>query len=90
MQYKVFSIRDSKAEIFNLPWYKTTLAEALRDFSTVAKDPKTLPGQYPEDFDLWYMGDYDDQTGKITSLPTPQHMEKAVNLLKKPSQTLEI
>lgn len=81
MELKVYSIRDAKAEIFNPPFYKKTHGEAERDFSTLCRDEKAMPAQYPEDFDLYYLGTYDDVSGKLTPLDTPQHITKAVNVL---------
>jgi len=82
MQLKMYSIRDSKSEIFNRPFFKNTEGEALRDFETGVKDPSTMLHNHPEDFDLFYLGVYDDNTGKMESLPTPKHVIKAVNCLK--------
>lgn len=83
MQLKIYSIRDAKGEIFNQPFYKKTHGEAERDFQTLCKDEKSMPHQYPEDFDLYFLGHYDDQTGKIQSLDTPQHITKAVNVISR-------
>lgn len=82
MQLKIYSIRDSKGLIYNTPFYQRTHGEAERNFSTVANDTKSTIAQYPEDYDLYYLGDYDDQTGKITSLDTPQHIQKAAHCIK--------
>lgn len=79
MILKAFSIRDAKAQIFHPPWYKTTHGEAERDFRTTVNDSKTTLNQYPEDFDLYYIGEYDDNSGKFQSLDTPQHVLKAVS-----------
>lgn len=85
MQLKIYSIRDSKSEIFNLPFYKHTHGEAERDFSQISNDPKSSIYQYPEDYDLYFVGEYDDNSGKITPLDSPQHIVKAVQL-KRPLQ----
>lgn len=77
MQVKMYSIRDAKGEIFNPPFYKGTHGEAERDFDKLCRDEKSMPYQYPEDYDLYYLGIYDDQTGRIESLATPQHIVKA-------------
>lgn len=74
----MFSIRDSKTGIFHYPFAKNTHGEAERDFRTTVKDEKTMLNKYPEDYDLYYLGEYDDQTGKVSSLDTPQHVIKAV------------
>lgn len=80
MKLKVYSIRDAKAEAFNPPFYKHTHGEAERDFHQLAKKSDSMVAQYPEDYDLWYLGDFDDQSGKVTPLETPQHIIKAVQL----------
>lgn len=90
MKLKAFSIRDAKAEVFNTPYFKSTHGEAERDFRTAVNDPKTKLNQYPEDFDLYYLGEYDDQSGNFVSLKTPQHVVKAVLCVnKKREPTLE-
>lgn len=80
MELKAYSIRDQKGEIFNPPFYKKTHGEAERDFHQLVKDDKSMPGQYPEDYDLYYLGIYDDQTGLFKSLDTPQHIIKAIQV----------
>lgn len=80
MFLKMYSIRDQKADIFHPPHFQKTHGEAERNFKTLVNDPKSQPALYPEDFDLYYVGDYDDNTGKVTPLDTPQHIIKAVQL----------
>lgn len=77
----MYSIRDAKAEIFHVPFFKKSHGEAERDFKTTVNDGKTQLHQYPEDFDLYYIGVYDDNKGVTKSLDTPQHVVKAVNCL---------
>lgn len=79
MQLKIFSIRDSKGEIYNTPFFQKTHGEAERSFRELVNDEKSMPHKYPDDFDLYYVGDYDDQKGTISSLETPQHLIKAIN-----------
>lgn len=78
MELKVFSIRDAKGEIFNSPFFKKTLGEAERDFHQLCQDEKSMVAKYPDDYDLYYIGDYCDESGKMKPLDTPQHMVKAV------------
>jgi len=78
MILKIFSIRDAKSSLFHAPFYKISHGEAERDFRTASNDEKSTLNKYPEDFDLYYLGEYDDNTGKFQSLDTPQHVMKAV------------
>lgn len=82
MELKAFSVRDQKGEIFHTPFFKKTHGEAERDFAQLCSDPKSTVAQFPEDFDLYYVGTYDDQKGTFQSLDTPQHMLKAVSVRK--------
>lgn len=85
MQMKMYSVRDAKAQIYHPPYYKHTHGEAERDFRTLTNDEKSTLSQYPEDFDLYFLGEYDDQTGKMLPLDTPQHVIKAIDC-KTPQQ----
>lgn len=77
MILKIFSIRDSKGEVYNQPFFKKTHGEAERDFTTLVKDQKSTVALYPEDFDLYFIGEYDDNSGTLKPLDTPQHVLKA-------------
>lgn len=79
---KIYSIRDQKSEVFNTPFYQSTHGEAERNFHHLCNDQKSTIAQYPSDFDLYYLGEYDDNTGQFSGLDTPQHIAKAVSQIK--------
>lgn len=80
MILKAFTIYDSKAKVFHLPFFKHTHGEAERDFTELVRDEKSLIAKYPDDYDLYVAGEYNDQTGVFQSLDTPQHLIKAAAL----------
>lgn len=80
MVLKAYSIRDEKSEIFHLPFFKHTHGEAEREFKTLTNDNKSTISKFPEDYDLFHIGTYDDNTGKFEPLVTPTHMVKAIQL----------
>jgi len=82
MILQVFTIKDSKTGIFNSPFFNHTPGEAERNFRELANDPQSMIGKYPEDYDLYALGKYDDQTGKVAWEETPQHLVKATQLVK--------
>lgn len=82
MQTEMVVIRDSKADCYNNPWYTRTLGEAERNFRELVNDKETLVGKYPEDYDLYKIGTYDQKNGTITVLDTPQHVCKGVSLVR--------
>lgn len=88
MEKKIYSIKDSQTGIYNPPFYQHTHGEAERTVKGLLADPNALPAQYPEHFDLYYLGIFDDNTGKLEALDTPQHVIKLDQLTKKVSPEL--
>jgi hypothetical protein len=82
MLYKMYTIHDSKAEIFHPPYVKHSHGEAERDFTTAVNDERTNMNKYPEDFNLYYVGSWDDNTGKAELLDSPQHIIKAIQCIR--------
>ncbi|WNK12667.1 MAG: nonstructural protein [Microvirus sp.] len=79
---KIFSVRDAKAGFFHPPRILNTHAEAEREFSTLVNDDKTMLGLYPTDHDLYYLGEFDKNTGRIIGLDSPQHMHNGISFQK--------
>ena len=77
---KLYSVRDSKGEIFNPPYFAKTHGEAERNFKRLVNDSQSMPSHYPEDYDLYYVGDFNDATGVLNALDTPQHIIKAISV----------
>lgn len=67
MKTKAFAVYDSKAKFFDKPIYLRNSAEAIRAFETEANSGKSAISQYPADFTLFEVGEYDDETGLLTS-----------------------
>lgn len=80
MKMKVFAIRDGKAEIYFPPFFQKTHGEAERSLRELMRDESSMVAKYPEDYDLYFLGEYDDQSGKMSLQDTPQHVLKAIQL----------
>lgn len=66
MKTEAYSIYDLKAKIFTPPFFMRSRGEAIRAFTTTANDTTNNVGKFPEDFQLYQVGEYDDTTGKLT------------------------
>jgi len=66
-----FTIRDSAAEAFMRPFFAQSSGAAIRSFSDmVNSDDKDHPvGQHPEDYTLFSIGSFDEQTGLMKVHP---------------------
>jgi len=84
---KIYSIYDSKAEAYLQPFFSPNNAVAIRNFQNVLQDPNSNINRWPEDFTLFAIGTWDEDTGQITpaeqikSLGNGlQHREKQLEL----------
>lgn len=66
MELKVFSIFDKCTQAFNTPFYMLTRAEAIRAFQNMARDPETQIFKNSLDYNLYYLGTWDNQEGVHT------------------------
>jgi len=60
-----YALLDSTAKVFLNAFTAQNDGDAIRLFTTWVNDPdkNNMVGQYPEQFTLFYMGDFDDQLG---------------------------
>lgn len=78
MQLELFTVLDVKAKVYLPPFTFRSRAEAVRAFSESAHDPKHMFGKHPEDFILFAVGTYDDNSGLPTALNAPEHILSAL------------
>lgn len=65
MRLHMFAVFDSKVGVYASPFFCRSKGEALRSFEDACGD-KGLPfGKHPGDYRLWYLGEFDDNTGVI-------------------------
>ena len=68
MEKLLVSVFDCKAESWSVPAGADNMASAIRMFSDLVRDNRTLVGQHPEDFSLWIVGSFDISTGKLKQI----------------------
>ena len=71
MVVKVFSVYDSKACFFGRPFFDQMEGSALRSFRDAVNDssnPNNMWNKHPEDFSLFEVGSFDDQSGELVPI----------------------
>nr|QJB18797.1 MAG: nonstructural protein [Microvirus sp.] len=69
MKLQIFAIFDAKAEAFLRPMTYPTAAHCRRDLAEVMQQSSGSPFvDYPEDFTLFHVGEFDDDTGEVQPL----------------------
>ena len=66
---KVFAVKDIKVGAFMAPFFMRSKGEAIRAFTDFANDGQSMPSKHPEDFCLYEIGTWDDDTGSLVSIP---------------------
>lgn len=68
MRLFCYSIFDLKASVFNTPFFFRSRGEAVRAFIDLANDNKSSISRHPEDYSLFEIGSWDDQSSTFESV----------------------
>lgn len=80
MIYTITAIRDAKTG-FLTPGFHASKEAAIRDFISVCRRPDTAIHEFPVDFSLVFLGDYDTDNGTIIPA-TPDELCRATTYVK--------
>lgn len=69
MNYKVFSIHDNRTNEWAPPFFQSSNVHAIRSFTQAVRnpDPNNMLSNYPNDFDLYFIGTWDSESGILTT-----------------------
>lgn len=83
MKWEMFAVYDSKARCFFAPFTSQSVATARRAFAAAVNAAHdhgaTMIQQHPEDFTLFRVGSFDDDTGVMTAMQPPENHGLAAN-----------
>lgn len=63
---KLYTTKDKISEKFSNLFMANNHAEATRNWSIAVSDPNSMLNKRPQDYELWFLGEYDIDTGAIT------------------------
>lgn len=70
MKVNLYSVRDKKASVYNIPVTFDNDAVAIRAFGDlVTRDKNSLIALHPADFQLVSLGQFDRETGEFFPIP---------------------
>lgn len=81
---KIFCLLDVKANHFLQPFPERSVVDALRGFETAVNDPdkRSTVAQYPDDFALCEIGEFDMATGVLHAHPNPINLGSGRTLVR--------
>lgn len=71
MIQQVFSIYDCKIEAYMLPFFAVSKGSAIRTITDLVRNPEHPFAIHPEDYTLFYLGQYDDSKATFIQETTP-------------------
>lgn len=88
MIIKMFTVYDSKTEVYMRPFFALTKGEAMRSFSESCADSHSMFSKHPADFHLFEMGSFDDATALLDPI-TPLNLGCALEFIPDVAPTYE-
>jgi len=82
MIFRIYAIRDNKTDHYAAPFVQQHDIDATRMFHRACKDDTVQFSHFPEDFDLYQLGEFDDTIGKLIASPAPRFIVSATSFTK--------
>lgn len=64
---RLYAVKDIKAAKFDRPFPLINDQVCIRSFRVMCNNKETEFGQYPEDYDLYLVGELNEDTGELVS-----------------------
>lgn len=76
MIFQILCVRDRAADVFGRPSFHTSVGGAIRGFVDEINraHEENVMFRHPEDFDMFHVGTYDDNSCKFDLLPSPRQV----------------
>lgn len=89
MKLNLYTVFDSQAQRAVVPFVRDNDDVAKRDFISIINNPETPFGKHPEDYFLYYVGEWNDESMNASSFGEPTRIMTGVDALKKQKQDLD-
>jgi len=69
--HAICSVYDQKARFFSAPFTSMTTDTATRDFVRAVTDSRGMVDKFPQDYELYCIGQFNDETGHVIPFEIP-------------------
>lgn len=81
MKMNIYAMQDVKANAFGQPFFSPNDGLALRSVSDLVADRNSMPAKHPQDFNIFKLGVYDDNSGRIEANAVPVFVAKCLDFV---------
>lgn len=80
MELQIIATRDIVSNLYGVPMFVPSIGAAIRSFGDECKRKaeNNILAQHPEDFELWHIGEWDDNAGTILVYSAQERKQIAV------------
>lgn len=79
--FAVCCVRDSAAGVFGPAFCVVSRGVAVRGFQQEAKSPDSQVSKSPDDFELYLIGHYHDESGRLEPLERPELLVRGKDVI---------
>lgn len=72
MLVRLYSVYDRVAHLYADPFTAVNDATAMRSFTLAVSSPESMLYAAPQDFQLWYLGSLDNNSGELLAYDDPE------------------
>ena len=90
MDKRVYTIYDSKAEVYMPPFMFGTKGEAIRAVTTTVNDGQSALSQFPEDYTLFEIGTWSDEDAVYRMHEAKESLGCVVEYKKEPVEQMSM
>jgi len=70
-----FVLKDLKGSNYGMPRFMRSAQDLRRDLAQqLVRDPDSLAAQFPGDYDIYCIGEWDETSGQFKSYPDMEHV----------------
>lgn len=80
---KMYAIYDRAIEAYGQPIFVKAQGQAIRSFMDECKNQESQFNKHPEDYELYYIGEYDETTASITNNMNIERVARATDYTTK-------
>lgn len=80
MKMQLVAIKDTAAQAFMQPVFCHATGVALREFADAVNSGDHQFAKHPEDFEMYFLGEFDDSDASFALPKSPQLLSRALDL----------
>lgn len=82
---RIVVVKDRAVDCFGTPFFVKHPAEAVRSFSDEVNREGSTLAAHPDDYDIYMVGEFDDQTGAVRPSVDVDLLARGKDLVKTPN-----